>query len=57
MLPEGCIMLPEGRRLEGSILQPKGSIMWHVGGIFSGGGILTLLHGRADILPYAALQG
>ena len=53
-------MPPEGRRPEGGIMQPEGSIMWPVGG-YSGtwvayfpvpegrGGILTILHGRADI--------
>ena len=53
MLLEGCIMLPEGRRPEGSIMQPESSIMWPVGGIFpmpeGRGAILTLLYGRADI--------
>ena len=32
MMPEVCIMLPEGRRPEGGIMQTEGSIMWPVGG-------------------------
>ena len=47
------IMLPEGRRPKGNIMQPEGSIMWPVGGIFSRaegrGAIFTILYGRAYI--------
>ena len=38
----------------GQIIPPVGGMMWPVGGIFSRsrgrGGIITLLHGRADTL-------